>query len=116
SASSSRMARGRWQPAAAASLTMETIRPPSTTTSARYDGSPLPSTTSASRMTSCSTAGTSRALEEGADVVDDRAVRLGHGDQLPLVERRARVRQAQADPVADLEVRAGVRAQPGVLV
>ncbi|CAM5383806.1 hypothetical protein SVIOM342S_09511 [Streptomyces violaceorubidus] len=35
SASSSRRAFGRWQPAAAASLTIETIRPPSTTTSAR---------------------------------------------------------------------------------
>src|SRR5689334_1811417 len=55
-------------------------------------------------------------LEERADVVDDRAVRLDQGDQLPLVEGRARMGQAHADPVADLQVRLRRRPQPRVLV
>src|SRR5215475_13907590 len=88
------------------------IRPSRTPTSARKRGVPDPSTTLAPRNT-MSMAGPS---EEGADQVDDRVVRVDHRDQRPLVEHRARVREAEPHPVADLDRRAFGQREETVLV
>src|SRR6478752_3037597 len=44
--------------------------------------------------------------EERADQLDHAAVVVQHGDQLPLVEHRARVRDAELDPRTDRHARA----------
>src|SRR2546429_4837682 len=77
------------------------IRPSRIHTSPTNPGAPVPSTIVAPRTTMSMMDSKS---EERPDQIDDRlAILADHRNELPLVKRRARVRQVQTHPVADLD-------------
>src|SRR3954451_20970711 len=92
------------------------IRPPANVTSARWLGSPVPSTTSTSLIRVV----IAPPSEERPDGGHHRRIGLvnavEHRDQGPLVDGRARVRQAQPDDIAGLHTQVLRIAHEGVLI
>ena len=92
------------------------MRSPASSTSAAKPGAPEPSIDEAAFEQMPLRLGHRVHLEAGDERVDDTVVGIDDRHPAPLVEGRARVRDAEHDAVADRQAGVAVEAQVGVLV